>query len=242
MQLNVRFQHQTGCWKLARRGCSRILTWRPSRQVALVRVRVPTPPPPGPPPGPSLEGAWRRVAEDATRFLPRETARFRGLRGWPGFGWRTRQGIRAHTAGGCARTRRRDARGEQYEARSSYARSTRRRRTARRWMRAREHATWHPAAGRWRTAGRGGGSDDGADAAVERAAGRGSAGRGSAGRGSAGRGEAPGQRGWMRAGVSEGEGVRERRERKRDGGRGREGSRAGVRLRGRCSTRDCKSC
>ena len=33
-----------------------------------------------------------------------------------------------------------------------------------------------------------------------------------------------------------------RRERKREGGRGREGSRAGVRLRGRCSTRDCKSC
>ena len=48
--------------------------------------------------------------------------------------------------------------------------------------------------------------------------GRGSAGRGSAGRGSAGREEAPGQRGWMRAGVSEGE---------EEGGREREGGQQG---------------
>ena len=97
MQLNLSFQHQTGFWKLARRGCSRILAWRPSRQVA-PGARSPRHLRPAPP-SRGHGAASPRTRRGFSREKPR------------GFGGGGAGPVSAGAHGrGCARTRRGDAR------------------------------------------------------------------------------------------------------------------------------------
>ncbi len=107
MQLNLSFQHQTGFWKLARRGCSRILAWRPSRQVA-PGARSPRHLRPAPP------SRGHGAASPRTRrgfFSPARNRAVSGVEGLARFRLAHTAGdarahgggMRAHTAGGCAR-------------------------------------------------------------------------------------------------------------------------------------------
>ncbi len=111
MQLNLSFQHQTGCWKLARRGCSRILTWRPSRQVALVRVRAPHATSARPSARPLPRGGMAPRRRGRNEVSPARNRAVSGVEGLARFRLAHTAGdsrahgggMRAHTAEGCAR-------------------------------------------------------------------------------------------------------------------------------------------